>query len=68
MHKLRRATKQVPIADPKLREAGESGYSQLAMWFRERLDDAIQAAEEEKSSHGTSLFPDGEWTWEAPQT
>lgn len=35
--------------DPKLKELGESHYDQLVMWFKERLDDAIRAAEEEKS-------------------
>ncbi|XP_050737583.1 dynamin-like 120 kDa protein, mitochondrial isoform X4 [Eriocheir sinensis] len=45
--------------DPKLLEASEDQYNRLAMWFKERLDDAIQAAEEEKSnSSGTSFFPD----------
>ncbi|MPC22208.1 hypothetical protein E2C01_015218 [Portunus trituberculatus] len=45
--------------DPKLWEAGEEGYSQVAQWFKERLDDAIQAAEEDKKS-GSSIFSDGE--------
>ncbi|XP_045102855.1 dynamin-like 120 kDa protein, mitochondrial isoform X2 [Portunus trituberculatus] len=43
--------------DPKLWEAGEEGYSQVAQWFKERLDDAIQAAEEDKKS-GSSIFSD----------
>ncbi|KAK8389290.1 hypothetical protein O3P69_008781 [Scylla paramamosain] len=43
--------------DPKLWEAGEEGYSQIAGWFKERLDDAIQAAEEDKKS-GSSIFSD----------
>lgn len=54
-------TLPVIIPDPKLLEAGEERYNQLAMWFKQRLDDAIEAAEEEKSnSSGTSFFPDGE--------
>ncbi|XP_042889093.1 dynamin-like 120 kDa protein, mitochondrial isoform X4 [Penaeus japonicus] len=44
--------------DPKLKELGESKYDQLMLWFKERLDDAIKAAEEEKSE-GTGLFTDG---------
>ncbi|XP_042889095.1 dynamin-like 120 kDa protein, mitochondrial isoform X6 [Penaeus japonicus] len=43
--------------DPKLKELGESKYDQLMLWFKERLDDAIKAAEEEKSE-GTGLFTD----------
>uniref|UniRef100_A0A0P4VYD1 Dynamin-like GTPase OPA1, mitochondrial n=1 Tax=Scylla olivacea TaxID=85551 RepID=A0A0P4VYD1_SCYOL len=43
--------------DPKLWESGEEGYSQIAGWFKERLDDAIQAAEEDKKS-GSSIFSD----------
>ncbi|XP_042889091.1 dynamin-like 120 kDa protein, mitochondrial isoform X2 [Penaeus japonicus] len=46
--------------DPKLKELGESKYDQLMLWFKERLDDAIKAAEEEKSE-GTGLFTDGEF-------
>ncbi|KAG0710040.1 Dynamin-like protein, mitochondrial [Chionoecetes opilio] len=40
-------------------EAGEERYSQLAVWLKKRLEDAIQAAEEEKkSSPGASFFQD----------
>ncbi|KAK4288827.1 hypothetical protein Pmani_038166 [Petrolisthes manimaculis] len=46
--------------DPKLKELGEEQYGQLALWFRQRLDDAIKAAEEEKNDAVGSLFSDGE--------
>lgn len=36
------------IPDPKFKELGETRYNELVSWFRERLDDAIRAAEEEK--------------------
>ncbi|XP_069168690.1 dynamin-like GTPase OPA1, mitochondrial isoform X3 [Procambarus clarkii] len=45
--------------DPKLKELGESHYDQLVVWFKERLDDAVRAAEEEKSENSV-VFPDGE--------
>ncbi|XP_047490117.1 dynamin-like 120 kDa protein, mitochondrial isoform X1 [Penaeus chinensis] len=44
--------------DPKLKELGESKYDQLVLWFKERLDDAIKAAEEEKTE-GSGFFTDG---------
>ncbi|XP_070000685.1 dynamin-like GTPase OPA1, mitochondrial isoform X12 [Penaeus vannamei] len=43
--------------DPKLKELGESKYDQLVLWFKERLDDAIKAAEEEKTE-GSGFFTD----------
>ncbi|XP_045603284.1 dynamin-like GTPase OPA1, mitochondrial isoform X11 [Procambarus clarkii] len=43
--------------DPKLKELGESHYDQLVVWFKERLDDAVRAAEEEKSENSV-VFPD----------
>ncbi|XP_070000675.1 dynamin-like GTPase OPA1, mitochondrial isoform X10 [Penaeus vannamei] len=46
--------------DPKLKELGESKYDQLVLWFKERLDDAIKAAEEEKTE-GSGFFTDGEF-------
>ncbi|KAK7028025.1 Dynamin-like 120 kDa protein, mitochondrial [Halocaridina rubra] len=46
--------------DPKLKELGESKYDQLMLWFKQRLDDAIQAAEEEKSEKSSSSILDGE--------
>ncbi|XP_042226597.1 dynamin-like 120 kDa protein, mitochondrial isoform X4 [Homarus americanus] len=45
--------------DPKLKELGESRYDQLMLWFKERLDDAIRAAEEEKAD-SAGIFSDGE--------
>ncbi|XP_071543508.1 dynamin-like GTPase OPA1, mitochondrial isoform X6 [Panulirus ornatus] len=45
--------------DPKLKELGESHYDQLVLWFKERLDDAIRAAEEEKAENA-AVFSDGE--------
>ncbi|XP_071543504.1 dynamin-like GTPase OPA1, mitochondrial isoform X2 [Panulirus ornatus] len=43
--------------DPKLKELGESHYDQLVLWFKERLDDAIRAAEEEKAENA-AVFSD----------
>ncbi|XP_042226598.1 dynamin-like 120 kDa protein, mitochondrial isoform X5 [Homarus americanus] len=43
--------------DPKLKELGESRYDQLMLWFKERLDDAIRAAEEEKAD-SAGIFSD----------
>ncbi|XP_068201181.1 dynamin-like GTPase OPA1, mitochondrial isoform X3 [Palaemon carinicauda] len=44
--------------DPKLKDLGEDKFDQLVLWFKERLDDAIQAAEEEKTE--SSSYLDGE--------
>ncbi|XP_066975433.1 LOW QUALITY PROTEIN: dynamin-like GTPase OPA1, mitochondrial [Macrobrachium rosenbergii] len=44
--------------DPKLKDLGEDKFDQLVLWFKERLDDAIQAAEEEKTENSSYL--DGE--------
>lgn len=50
--------KYLIFSDPKLKELGESKYDQLVLWFKERLDDAIKAAEEEKTE-GSGFFTDG---------
>lgn len=49
---------KLALSDPKLKELGESKYDQLVLWFKERLDDAIKAAEEEKTE-GSGFFTDG---------
>ncbi|XP_068201183.1 dynamin-like GTPase OPA1, mitochondrial isoform X5 [Palaemon carinicauda] len=41
--------------DPKLKDLGEDKFDQLVLWFKERLDDAIQAAEEEKTESSSYL-------------
>ncbi|XP_064117528.1 dynamin-like 120 kDa protein, mitochondrial isoform X2 [Macrobrachium nipponense] len=41
--------------DPKLKDLGEDKFDQLVLWFKERLDDAIQAAEEEKTENSSYL-------------
>lgn len=46
------------LTDPKLKNLTESQYEQLKQWFRNRLDDAIKAAEEEKLE-GSVIFGDG---------
>ncbi|XP_076048422.1 opa1 mitochondrial dynamin like GTPase isoform X8 [Oratosquilla oratoria] len=46
--------------DPKMLEVSEEKYEQLVQWFKQRLDDAVLAAEQDKEdATGTAIFSDG---------
>jgi len=46
--------------DPKFKDLGDAKYSELMSWFNKRLDDAIQAAEEDKKDGSAgAIFSDG---------
>lgn len=38
------------VTDPRIKELGEAKYREYRMWFNQRLDDAIKAAETGKTS------------------
>ncbi|XP_076048426.1 opa1 mitochondrial dynamin like GTPase isoform X11 [Oratosquilla oratoria] len=45
--------------DPKMLEVSEEKYEQLVQWFKQRLDDAVLAAEQDKEdATGTAIFSD----------
>ena len=46
------------FSDPKLKSLGEAKYNELQKWFNQRLEDAIKAAQEEKTEP-TAIFGDG---------